>query len=366
MGLFDAIWSSLNDTVGWGFQAYDNYQENRNFAQNVALSNRQLDLAEKEYYSNLDIMNKNFGLQQEAFNYNKAQADLTRQREDNAFQRRVQDYVNSGFSPLAAQGVASSSPSPTLTAPQLDPSGVNQATVNRLTAYQNKIASNNQTAQLKLQQQQLRLAQLETVKEMASSIFSIRGQILNNDKLKVETDWYKIHGFRDQTFQTLISDFINGFGDSFGGNTRDLGKWSGDKLQDGWNKMLKGALGLGLGNKNSSSSSSGSVPPLIQATNSRGEHITEKTFYNTVSDIEKLFQKGNIEKIDVKKLKKLADNIGWKGVSYTLPDNATKLSSNTYQQLRQSFNKYLEEFNKLSPEFKSTMIDNLIKAWNRF
>lgn len=333
---------------------------------NNKVAQEQLALAEKEYYSNVDIMNKNFGLQQEAFNYNKAQAELTRQREDNAFQRRVQDYVNSGFSPLAAQGVASSSQAPTLTAPQLDPSGVNQATANRLSAYQNKIASNNQTAQLKLQQQQLKLAQLETVKEMASSIFSIRGQILNNDKLNAETDWYKVHGFRDQTFQTLVSDFINGFGNSFGGNTRDLGKWTGDKLQDGWNKMLKGALGLGLGNKNSSGSSSGSVSPLIQATNSSGKQITEKTFYNTVSDIEKLLQKNNIEKIDVKKLKKLADNIGWKGVSNTLPDNATKLSANTYQQLRHSFNIYLEEFNKLSPEFKTSMINNLIKAWNRF
>lgn len=333
---------------------------------NNKIAEEQLALAEKEYYSNVDIMNKNFGLQQEAFNYNKAQAELTRQREDNAFQRRVQDYVNSGFSPLAAQGVASSSQAPTLTAPQLDPSGVNQATANRLTAFQSKIASNNQTAQLKLQQQQLKLAQLETVKEMASSIFSIRGQILNNDKLKAETDWYKIHGFRDQTFQTLVSDFINGFGDSFSGNVRDLGKWSGDKLQDGWNKMLKGALGLGLGNKDNSSSSSRSVSPLIQATNSSGVQITEKTFYNTVSDIEKLFQKGNIEKINVDKLRKLADNIGWKGVSNTLPDNATKLSANTYHQLQQSFQKYLEEFNKLSPQFKSTMIDNLIKAWNRF
>lgn len=366
MGLFDAIWNSLSDTVGWGFQIYDNYQENRNFSANQALSNRQLDLAEKEYYSNVDIMNRNFGLQQEVFNYNKQQAELTRQREDNAFQRRVADYVKSGFSPLAAQGAAGSSQAPILTAPQLDPSGVNQATSNRLSAYQNKIASNNQTAQLKLQQQQLKLAQLETVKEMASSIFSIRGQILSNDKLKAETDWYKIHGFRDQTFQTLISDFINGFGDSFGGNTRDLGKWSGDKLQKGWNNMLKGALGLGLGNKNKNGSSSGSVSPLIQVTNSSGEQITEKTFYNTVSDIEKLFQKNDIEKIDVKKLRKLANNIGWKGVSNTLPDNANKLSANTYQQLRQSFNKYLEEFNKLSPEFKGTMVDKLIKAWNRF
>lgn len=331
---------------------------------NKQISDRQLDLAEKEYYSNLDIMNKNFGLQQEAFNYNKQQAELTRQREDNAFQRRVDDYIKAGFSPLAVQGFASSSQAPTLTAPQLDPSGVNQATSNRLTAYQNSIASRNQTAQLKLQSQQLKLAQLETVKELAQSVFSIKGQILNNERLEAETDWYNTHGYRDQTYQSLLSDFINGFGDSLGGNARDLGKWSGDKLQSGWNNMLKGALNLGPGAKKQKTS--GTSAPLIRSVNSSGVQITSKTFYNTVSDIEKLFQKNNIEKIDVKKLRKLANNIGWKGVQNTLPDNATKLSANTYYQLRDSFNKYLEEFNKLSPEFKNTMIDNLIKSWNRF
>lgn len=328
------------------------------------ISDQQLSLAEKEYYSNLDIMNKNFGLQQEAFNYNKQQAELTRQREDNAFQRRVADYVSAGFSPLAAQGVASSSQAPTLTAPQLDPSGVNQATANRLNAYQNKIATANQTAQLKLQSQQLKLAQLETVKELAQSVFSIKGQILNNERLAAETDWYNTHGYRDQTYQTLLSDFINGFGDSFGGNARDLGKWSGDKLQSGWNNMLKNTLNLGLGDRKPTVSRPNT--PLIRAVNSSGEQITSKTFYNTVSDIEKLFQKNDINKINVNKLRILANNIGWKGVNYTLPDNATKLSANTYQQLRDSFNKYLEEFHKLSPDFKKTMIDNLIKAWNRF
>lgn len=349
--------SAFGSLINGIFESH--FQSGRN-----TLERRQLELAEKEYYSNLDIMKKNFGLQQEAFEYNKQQAELTRQREDNAFQRRVEDYVAAGFSPLAAQGVASSSQAPTLTAPQLDPSGVNQATANRLTAYQNAIASRNQTAQLKLQQQQLKLAQLETVKEMASSVFSIRGQILSNDKLQSETDWYKEHGFRDQTFQTLLSDFINGFGDSFGGNVRDLGKWSADKLQSGWNNMLKGALNLGLGDKKQTTS--GINTPLIKSVNSQGEQISQKTFYNTVSDIEKLFQKNNIEKINVKKLRILADNIGWKGVQQTLPDNVTKLSANTYYQLRDSFNKYLEEFNKLSPQFKETMIDNLLKAWNRF
>lgn len=359
MGLFDTIWSSLNDTVGWGFKAYDNYQENRNFSANMALSNRQLDLAEKEYYSNIDIMNRNFGLQQEAFNYNKAQAELTRQREDNAFQRRVNDYVNSGFSPLAAQGVASSNQAPTLTAPQLDPSGVNQATANRLTAYQNKIASNNQTTQLKLQQQQLKLAQLETVKEMVSSVFSIRGQILSNERLKAETDWYKEKGFRDTTLQVLLSDFINGFTGSFDGDVKDLGKWSGDALQKGWNSMIKKALDLGLGEKKDS------YNPNIKLFNSTGEQVNVSTFKFNLNAIEDMFRSKDITKINVKKLRRYANEIGWKGVEYTLPDDAKKLSPNTYQQLRDSFNKYLEEIDKHNPKLKNTVLDNYINLWKK-
>lgn len=323
---------------------------------NKKISNRQLDLAEKEYYSNLDIMNKNFGLQQEAFNYNKAQAELTRQREDNAFQRRVQDYVQAGFSPLAAQGVASSSQAPTLTAPQYDPSGVNQATTNRLTAYQNAIANNNQTAQLKLQSQQLKLAQLETVKEMAQSVFSIKGQILSNDRLQSETDWYNEHGYRDTTYQTLLSDFINGFADSYGGNARDFGKWSADRLQAGWNNMLKDSLGL---------SSNKSYKPNIQLLNSKKEQVNVSTFKYNVSAIEKMFQSKNIEKINVNTLRRYAKEIGWTGVENTLPDNAKKLSANTYQQLRESFNKYLEEIDKHNPKLKNTVLDNYIRLWSK-
>lgn len=350
--MFGAIASIINNLNDHSLKSYE-------IGENTRISNRQLDLAEKEYYSNVDIMNKNFGLQQEAFNYNKAQAELTRQREDNAFQRRVQDYVKSGFSPLAAQGVASSSQAPTLTAPQLDPSGVNQATANRLNAYQNKIASNNQTAQLKLQKQQLKLAQLETIKEMASSVFSIRGQILNNKKLESETQWYDKHGYRDTTFQTLLSDFIKGFGDSYGGDVRDLGKWSADKLQQGWNSMLKGAFNLGLGKKEDS------YAPDIKLLNSKGEQVNVSTYKYNLNAIEKMFQTKNIEKINVKRLRRYADEIGWKGVEYTLPDDAKKLSANTYQQLRESFNKFLEEIEKNNPKLKNTVLDNYINLWTK-
>lgn len=202
---------------GWGkvgndlmFGIWSNIRNDKTAKANEDIARKQLELAEKEYYSNLDIMNKNFGLQQEAFNYNKQQTEITRQREDNAFQRRVADYVKAGFSPLAAQGVASSSQAPTLTAPQLDPSGVNQATANRLNAYQNKIATNNQTSQLKLQQQQLKLAQIETITETIAAAQNLRSQAVINERNKIEVDWYKKHGYHDNTLRTILSEILTG------------------------------------------------------------------------------------------------------------------------------------------------------------
>ena len=178
--------------------------------ENTKLAHQQLDLAEKEYYSNVDIMNRNFGLQQEAFNYNQQQAELTRMREDNAFQRRVADTVKAGFSPLATEGVASASQSPTLTAPQLDPQGVNQATSNRLNAYNSAMQNNNTKRQLQLQEQQLKLAQIETITETIAAVQNLRSQNIINQRNMHELKWYEKHGYRDTKIGTIISDIIKG------------------------------------------------------------------------------------------------------------------------------------------------------------
>lgn len=329
---------------------YDTLESN----EKIALA--QLDLAEKQYYSNVDIMNRNFGLQQQAFNYNKQQAELTRMREDNAFQRRVADVVKAGFSPLAAQGVASSNQSPVLTAPQLDPQGVNQAVTNRLNAYNAKMQDNNTKEQLRLQSQQIKLAQIETITETLSAVQNLRSQNIINQKNLHELKWYKDHGYRDTTLNTLLSDILKGVNV----NGKSLGQLGSDAVNFTLDKLINSAS-LKLKNLPTSKPSQ----PVIKATDSEGNQINETTFYNTVSSIEKLFKKGDGTDINVSKLRRLANNIGWKGPEYVLPDNAKKLSPNTYYSLRDSFNKYLEEFNKLSPEFKNNLIDKYIKLWSK-
>lgn len=221
------IWGNINQSISVGMQQQFMEQQER-------IAQQQLGLAEKEYYSNVDIMNKNFGLQQAAFDYNKQQAALTRMREDNAFQRRVQDTVNAGFSPLAVEGVASASQSPTLTAPQLDPQGVNQATQNRLNAYQSKMNNNNVNAQLRLQNQQLKLAQIETISELIQSVQKLRSQNIINQRNMHELNWYKEHGYRDTTLNTILSDILKGVNY----NGKSLGQLGADGINFALDKIL--------------------------------------------------------------------------------------------------------------------------------
>lgn len=221
------IWGNINQSISVG-------QQQQYIQQQEKIAQEQLDLAEKEYYSNVDIMNRNFGLQQAAFDYNKQQAELTRLREDNAFQRRVADTVKAGFSPLATEGVASSSQAPTLTAPQLDPQGVNQATSNRLNAYNAKMQNNNTSQQLRLQSQQLKLAQIETLTETIAAVQKLRSQNIINQKNLHELDWYKEHGYRDTTLNTILSDILKGV--NYKG--KSLGQLGSDGINFALDKIL--------------------------------------------------------------------------------------------------------------------------------
>lgn len=319
---------------------FDANINNRNISVQKELAERQLELAEKEYYSNVDIMNKNFGLQQEAFNYNKQQAELTRQREDNAFQRRVKDYVNAGFSPLAAQGVAASSQAPTLAAPQLDPSGVNQATANRLSAYQNKIATNNQTAQLRLQQQQLKLAQIETITETIAAAQNLRSQAVINERNKIEVDWYKEHGYHDNTLSTILSEILTGV--NYQG--KSIGQLGTDGINYALDKILndpKNKDKYSTGNKIINFLSS---KPGQSKNNNQGYSISEveqKNLFNSLSNARKgVFSPLELEKLQLK-LRRLfnGEDFGlsparWKSLTQKEYENILKQITERLQYVR--------------------------------
>ena len=344
------IWGNINESISVG-------QQQQFMQAQEKLAQQQLDLAEREYYSNVDIMNKNFGLQQAAFDYNKQQAELTRMREDNAFQRRVADTVKAGFSPLATEGVASSSQAPTLTAPQLDPQGVNQATSNRLNAYNAKMHNNNVSQQLRLQSQQLKLAQIETLTETISAVQNLRSQNIINQRNMHELNWYKEHGYRDTTLNTILSDILKGVnykGKSIGQLGADGINYALDKVLNDPSNVKKYATGVGAFlasnyaknvDKLRGFNNTDDNPLKNNSKRSRKdlgydmdafEHVwfTGKNSFARVS-------RG--KQSDLKMLYKIADLLDWRGPKEILPDNTTSISKNQWTMLKNSYYAHIRE-----------------------
>lgn len=89
----------------------------------------QMDFANRQLNDNVSIANRNLEMQQNAFDYQKHLNSTQMEREDSAMQRLIADYKKAGFSPLAAIGSsgASSTALSSGQAPQLDASGINQA-----------------------------------------------------------------------------------------------------------------------------------------------------------------------------------------------------------------------------------------------
>ena len=350
--LANNIWGNINQSISVG-------QQQQFMQQQEKLAQQQLDLAEREYYSNVDIMNKNFGLQQAAFDYNKNQAELTRMREDNAFQRRVADTVKAGFSPLATEGVASSSQAPTLTAPQLDPQGVNQATSNRLNAYNAKMQNNNVSQQLRLQSQQLKLAQIETLTETIAAVQNLRSQNIINQRNMHELNWYREHGYRDTTLNTILSDILKGVnykGKSIGQLGADGVNYALDKILNDPSNVKKFGTGtaalLGASFANNVKKTGGlkhsDNNPLKQNSN-----LSKRQIRGLMNSFESnWFTKSSrkptqgLGKGDINQLYRIADILSWRGPYDILPDGTKKISDNQWFELKNSYYEHLEELSR--------------------
>ena len=104
-------------------------------AQSIKRDREQNKLAQDNLNLNEKVSQQNFDLQKEQFDYQKQLNQTVMEREDSAYQRQVEDLKQAGLSPLMVSGGASATPLTSATAPQQDISGINEATHNMMSAY---------------------------------------------------------------------------------------------------------------------------------------------------------------------------------------------------------------------------------------
>ena len=97
---------------------------------------------------------KNYKLQKETFEWEKAAQEKTWEREDNATQRRVADLKAAGLNPVLAAGAAAQSSSPIrLQTPQMQMTGPDKANAMMALMKQKQDISRTEAEQFLLEQQ---------------------------------------------------------------------------------------------------------------------------------------------------------------------------------------------------------------------
>lgn len=276
---FDNLGNGINDL--WNSNFINSIKDIWSFIQNPALeqSDRQfnqelnwqkqqyasqLDFANRQLSDNINVANNNLALQQNAFNYQQQLNQTQMQREDSAMQRRVADLLQAGFSPLAAVGSngASSSPLSSANAPQMDMTGINQASGNyidiakqysqlHMMAYND---NQNRKLQARLQAQSLKqgakiaLAEMRNQLDISNNNLAMQGLQLAQRQYefdsdfelrRAESDWMQKHGYRNQDIQAYLVGMVASFIDKHN-PTQLIDKFN--EFKDGLSQSVKDKL----------------------------------------------------------------------------------------------------------------------------
>lgn len=192
-------------------------QQEAQFEKNNELANRNVDFQK-------DIAEKNLALQTDAFNAQLKENELTRQREDTAYQRQAADLKAAGFSPLMASNGANAASMSVGSAPQYDGSSVATA----------------QGSAIQLAQEYAAL------RNMAQGQYLTRKQAAVNERIGAIMALSEISANRRQNFQNLALSGANlamnirdmkkkhQLLDAQIKNAKDMGEWSNNY---GWRNL---------------------------------------------------------------------------------------------------------------------------------
>ena len=174
-------------------------------AQSIRNDRKQNELAQSNLSLNQDVSQKNFDLQKEQFEYQKQLNDTVMQREDTAMQRQVADLKAAGLSPLMVSGGASATPLTSATAPQRDISGINEATHNMMSAYNDVFNRKMTRLQFGLNAA-TNIAELKT--KLAESKYRQNQLKLQNDILGLDYKYYLNHPERNLGLQQVLANAL--------------------------------------------------------------------------------------------------------------------------------------------------------------
>lgn len=184
----------------------------------------QLALGRQQLAFNKDVAARNFDMQNTQFLYQKQLNQLMMDREDNAMQRRVSDLQKAGLSPLMATDGAQAGQLLSGSAPQFDPSGINQAYGNLQSAKNDYAQRQLATAQFKLQSK-LQIAQLSA--DLMGALQQYQKNKLDYEYQKGLNDYVSLHGYRNLNWQSELIHLLSGL----------VGKTNlssvGDKINEG-------------------------------------------------------------------------------------------------------------------------------------
>lgn len=166
---------------------------------------------------------KNYEMQQTAFEYQKWLNSTQRDREDSSFRRSMADYKAAGVSGLGALG--SSAPSGQLTslpAPQMDTSGSRDVLNSRINSNRNRNQSRLEryktTLGLQLQMKQLRLEKTNQVLQGLKLGNDILSEKKKRESLQADIDYKtkeleynETHGFRNQNWQSALIGIVDSY-----------------------------------------------------------------------------------------------------------------------------------------------------------
>lgn len=249
---FSDIGNWWNDLTGINSEKHANKADElaeQSQAFNEQYSKDQLALMEKQYekandlaQQNIDwqkdIAEKNLAAQQDAFNAQLAENQLTREREDTAYQRQVADLKAAGFSPLMASNGAGAASMSVGTAPQYDVSGVSTAQGSALDLAREYAQLRNMAVGQYLTRKQAAINERIGAKLALKDLSMQRGQFAKQQALNVanlalnvskhrleigEYNWNKAHGFRNQNTWSVLLPVLQTLANNLGIDYDKLG-----------------------------------------------------------------------------------------------------------------------------------------------